>query len=81
MVVETLNAHVEEEKKLNKIEEERYRKLGQMNAALKAKLEFIAAKYDFTSNVSKLSTDDFTSLINSNKVVNETVGHFVGKLD
>jgi len=42
---------VEEEKKVNKIEEERYRKLAQMNAALKAKLEFIQNKFDFTSNV------------------------------
>jgi hypothetical protein len=36
-----LSAHVENERKINKIEEERYRKLGQMNAALNAKLKFI----------------------------------------
>lgn len=32
---------VENEKKINKIEEEKYRKLSNINAALKAKLEFI----------------------------------------
>ena len=60
---------VKHEKELNKIEEERYRKLSQFNAALKAKLEFIKNKYDFTSNVKVLSTDDFKSLISSNNTV------------
>ena len=64
-----LTAHVEEEKKVNKIEEERHRKLGQMNAALKAKLQFIQTKYDFTSNVNILNTDDFKSLVTSNDMV------------
>ena len=40
-VAEDLTGKVDDERKINKIEEERYRKLGQMNAALKAKLEFI----------------------------------------
>jgi hypothetical protein len=40
-----------------------------MNAALKAKLEFIQSKYDFTTNVKVLNTDDFNSLMNSNNTV------------
>ena len=64
-----LSAHVENERKINKIEEERYRKLGQMNAALNAKLKFIQTKYDFTSNVNVLNTDDFKTLVTSNDMV------------
>lgn len=54
---------------MNKVEEERFRKLAQTNAALKAKLEFIQSKYDFTTNVKVLNTDDFNSLMNSNNTV------------
>ncbi len=52
-----------------------------MNAALKAKLTFIQTKYDFTSNVNVLNTDDFKSLVTSNDMVNLTVKEFVGRLD
>ena len=52
-----------------------------MNAALKAKLTFIQTKYDFTSNVSVLNSDDFKSLMTSNDMVNVTVKDFVGRLD
>jgi len=51
------------------LEEERFRKLAQMNAALKAKLEFIESKYDFTTNVNHLNSDDFKSLMNTNEMV------------
>ena len=68
-----LSAHVENERKINKIEEERYRKLGQMNAALNAKLKFIQTKYDFTSNVNVLNTDDFKTLVTSNDMVRNTL--------
>lgn len=51
------------------MEEERFRKLAQMNAALKAKLEFIESKYDFTTNVNHLNSDDFKSLMNTNEMV------------
>jgi hypothetical protein len=60
---------VEEEKKINRIEEEKFRRLAQMNAALKAKLEFIQSKYDFTTNVNVLHTEDFRSLMTSNDMV------------
>jgi chromosome segregation ATPase len=68
-VTEELNAKTEEERKINRLEEERFRKLGQMNAALRAKLEFIQAKYDFTTNIKVLNTDDFNSLVSTNNIV------------
>jgi hypothetical protein len=40
-----------------------------MNAALKAKLEFIESKYDFTSNVNVLNTEDFKTLMTTNDYV------------
>ncbi len=52
-----------------------------MNAALKAKLDFIQAKYDFTSNVNKLNSDDFRALMSSNDIVNGTVKQFVDRLN
>jgi len=64
-----MNIKLDEEQKINKREEERSRKLGQMNAALKAKLEFIQSKFDFTSNVHVLNTEDFKQLMMSNDYV------------
>jgi len=63
---------VDEARKVNKVEEDKFRKLSHTNAALKAKLEFIKSKYDFTSNVKTLSTDDFKALISSNDVVSKS---------
>jgi hypothetical protein len=40
-----------------------------MNAALKAQLQFIKQKFDFTSNVNVLNTDDFRTLVTSNDMV------------
>lgn len=68
-ITEDVAAKVDEEKKVNRIEEERFRKLAQMNAALRAKLEFIESKYDFTTNVNVLNSDDFKTLMNSNDMV------------
>ena len=68
-VTEDLNTKLDEEKKINKVEEERFRRLAQMNAALRAKLEFIQSKYDFTTNVNILQSDDFKQLMNSNDMV------------
>ena len=72
---------VEDAGKVNHIEEEKHRRLGQANAALKAKLEFIQVKYDFTTNVNLLHTEDFKSLVTSNDMVNVTVKDFVNRLD
>lgn len=60
---------MEEEKKINKAEEEKFRKLAQSNAALKAKLEFIKTKFDFTTNVNILNSEDFKNLVTSNEMV------------
>jgi chromosome segregation ATPase len=79
-----LNLKVDEAKKTNKTEEERYRRLVQQNAALKAKLEFIQSKYDFTTNVNVLKSDDFQQLMSTNEIVSHT-SHFtlnrLGQLD
>jgi predicted nucleic acid-binding protein len=40
-VTDELTQRIDEEKKINRVEEEKFRKLAQMNAALQAKLEFI----------------------------------------
>lgn len=68
-ITEDLILKVEDGKKTNKIEEEKFRKLAQMNAALKAKLEFIQTKYDFTTNVNHLNSDDFKTLMTTNELV------------
>jgi hypothetical protein len=80
-VTDDLTQKIDEEKKVNRLEEERFRKLAQMNAALKAKLEFIESKYDFTTNVNHLNSDDFKSLMNTNEMVNNTMGDFLKRLE
>jgi hypothetical protein len=72
---------VEEARKINLFEEEKNRKYAKANAALKAKLQFIEEKYDYTSSATKLSLDDFRELVQSNTSVNNTVGGFTGKLE
>ena len=71
---------VEEARKINLFEDEKNRKYMQANAALKAKLDFIEQKYDYTSSVKQLSLDDFKELMNSNSHVNETIDGFTQKL-
>ena len=80
-VVDDIVSALEEESKVHKVEEERYRKLSQTNAALKAKLDFINSKFDIASNVNHLNSDDFKSLMTTNNLVNDTVREFVTKLD
>ena len=72
---------VEEARKINLFEEEKNRKYAKANADLKAKLQFIEEKYDYTSSATKLSLDDFRELVQSNTSVNNTVGGFTGKLE
>ena len=45
---------VEEQRKTNLNEEEKNRKFMKANAALKAKLEFIESRYDYTSSAKAL---------------------------
>lgn len=71
---------VEEARRVNLIEDEKNRKYSKANAALRAKLEFIEQKYDYTSSAKILKLDDFKDLINSNAAVNNTIEGFNTKL-
>ena len=71
---------VEEARKLNLYEEEKNRKYAKANAALKAKLDFIETKYDYTSSAKNMSLEDFKDLMNSNSNVNQTMDGFASKL-
>ena len=51
------------------------------NAALRAKLNFIEEKYDYSSSAKHMSIDDFREIVESNLNVNKTIGGFTGKLD
>lgn len=80
---EEVNANVkavEEARKLNLFEEEKNRKYAKANAALKAKLEFIESKYDYTSSAKNMSLEDFKDLMASNSNVNKTMDGFSNKL-
>ncbi len=66
---------------MNNYEEEKFRKYSKANAALKAKLEFIESKYDYTSSAKNMSLEDFKELMNSNQNVNNTMGGFATKLE
>jgi cytidylate kinase len=48
---------------------------------LKAKLEFIESKYDYSSAAKQMSINDFKELIESNLSVNKTVDAFTSNLD
>lgn len=67
-------------RKLNLFEEEKNRKYAKANAALKAKLDFIETKYDYTSSAKNMSLEDFKDLMNSNNNVNQTMDGFTQKL-
>ena len=54
---------VEDARKVNVFENEKGRKYAKANAALKAKLQFIEEKYDYTSNAKNLSIEDFKELM------------------
>ncbi len=71
---------VEEARKVNIFENEKNRKYGKANAALKAKLQFIEDKYDYTSNAKNLSIEDFKELMQSNTNVNNSLTGFAEKL-
>lgn len=71
---------VEEARKVNLFEEEKNRKYAKANAALKAKLDFIETKYDYTSSAKNMSIEDFKDLMNSNTNVNQTMDGFAQKL-
>ncbi len=80
-ITEDLKARIIEEEKIQKEEDDKNRRLAQDNAALRAKLEFVQNKYDFTENVNKLSLDDFRTITVTNNMVNESIHGFMEKLN
>ena len=72
---------VDEARKVNLFEEEKNRKYSKANAALKAKLDFIESKYDYTTSAKEMSVEDFKALISSNSNVNSTMTGFTTKLE
>lgn len=72
---------VEEARKVNIFEDEKNRKLKKVNAAHKAKMQFIEEKYDYTSKAKSMALQDFKELIDSNVGVNTSIGPFTGKLE
>ena len=64
---------MDEAKKVNKHEEERFRHLQQTFTAFAAKKEFIEAKYDYTGHANDLNLDIFKKVLESNEEVNDTV--------
>jgi len=66
---------------LNAFEKEKNQKYLRSNAALRAKLEFIEQKYDYSSAAKQMSITDFKELIQSNLSVNKTVDGFTSKLE
>lgn len=72
---------VEEARKLNLFEDEKNRRLRKINAAHKAKMDFIEEKYDYTSKAKTMSLADFKELMESNTGVNTSLTPFTGKLE
>lgn len=71
---------VEAARGINLIQDEKNRTYSKMNAALRAKLEFIESKYDYSSSAKNMSIDDFKELMSSNQNVNTTMVTFNEKL-
>ena len=72
---------VEEARKLNLFEDEKNRRLRKINAAHKAKMDFIEDKYDYSSKAKSMSLGDFKDLMESNAGVNTSMMPFTGKLE
>jgi hypothetical protein len=70
-----------EAKKVNEYEKDKHIKYMKQNAALKAKLEFIEANYDYSSTAKQMNLQDFKELIISNNNINNSVHGFTGKLE
>ena len=72
---------VEEARKLNLFEDEKNRRLRKINAAHRAKMDFIEEKYDYTSKAKNMSMADFKELIESNIGLNSSLTPFTSKLE
>jgi hypothetical protein len=76
--VEAQVLFLEEARRVNKEQDDKYRHLAQVNASLMAKLKFINMSYDFTSNVNNLNSDDLKGLISSNENVKVVCNKYIG---
>ena len=72
---------VEDARKVNVYEDEKYRKLSKLNTALVAKLKFIEEQYDYTSTAKSMSMQDFKELMESNLTMNKAMNPFMTKLE
>lgn len=72
---------VEGMRKTNLFENEKNKNYVKASAALRAKLDFIEAKYDYSSTAKQMSINDFKELIESNNSINNVVSQFTVKLD
>jgi len=72
---------VEERRKLNNFEDEKFRRLSKLNTAFNAKLKFIEEKYDYSSQAKSMKLADFKELLDSNTNMNVAIDPFVAKLD
>lgn len=74
------NKEVKELKTINQKENEKLIRYQKANAALKAKLQFIEDKYDYSSQAKQMSINDFKEIISSNLNVNDSLSGFAEKL-
>jgi len=71
---------VEAARQLNVHEDDKHRRLGRINAAHKAKMDFIEEKYDYKSQAKGMALQDFKELVESNIGVNSALSPFQLKL-
>lgn len=71
---------VEEEKRINQIENEKNNRYKKANAALLAKLKFIEENYDYSSKAKAINIADFKEIMDSNLNVNSSIEGFTQKL-
>ena len=64
---------MEKARRLNKEQDTKFISMAQHNASLKAKLDFIESKYDFSSNINNLNADDLKGLITTNTNVRKMI--------
>lgn len=65
-----------EQRQIKQVETEKNYTYSKNHAALTAKLSFIEANYDYSTQPKNLRLEDFRELMNSNNGVNEAVSQF-----
>lgn len=77
---ETLK-EMEEQEKINTLENHKNRNLSQTAAALSAQLKFIEEHYDYSEQVNALNSELFSEVSKTNDNLKMTFDEFVGKLN